>query len=987
VSGSTIGGVIGGIIGFWFGAPQLGFMIGSAIGGELDPEVIKGQRLTDAQAQSSNEGVMRPIIYGIHACAGNVIQFGPLVEHKKKKRTGKGGPVQEIYTYTRTYAIRICEGKAGQVLRRVWRDNKLVYDVTGTGGGLSADSAAFASRLTFYDGGETQLPDPLLEALPSANGGGVGNVNAYRGSCYAVIANDDLTDRQGAIPSYRWEIGSCGCALVPAALSWTDASDGTSYGIEAIAGGAGAWMLGGNGAPSTGTLRRSDDNGATWFGVDYTTDTGLNPSVQISNVIRFSGYWYVTVDNNVAYSANGINGWAALSARPYYMPARSAAEIDGELWVGAYAQPTTTIFKMLSPASTIAYAANYGDPSAIAKLNGYYYIGTTSGYILRGATLAGATVVYHPSSDEVRQFAYGLGIVFVKTNATLYKSTDDGLTWSATGLSAYAIVFLGGKFYLIDANYIKSSTDGTTWTTEDSSFAGHPSEAYLTTTTYGILGVTYEGRTAAAGFVGITANMLALPDQPDHGVDYQGTVSGPPATTYATCTETLSVIVADICARVQVAAAQIDVSALTDSVRGYIIGQQLPASDCIRSLQQGYFFDYPEWDLKLRGIKRGGSVQFAITDSNLVLADDDEDVRRQAIEFPRKLNLIAVDPSANYEPVKETASRRTEDVRAVGEATIQLPISMSRDECAQRADILLKIAWMEAEGTWERHLPEEFTQMTPSDRFTHGGKQYRVQKCVTENDEPFFTAVRDRVSAYASAVAGGTSLTPVSPVSSMKGPTVFAAMNLPSLFTTDNTPGMYVAVMGLLAGWVGCDLQLSTDGGVSFVSVATILTPAEMGRLTAAITASSSPIPVEMFADGELASITTDQMAARANGFAIVSGNVSEIGQFQNETLTGVATYDLTGLVRGALNTTAASHSAGDKFVMLDGAVFLPLDIGLAGQTLIFRPVSLGTAAENNAQHSVVFNPVFTSVTIEPYTDDVGNAYVTNADAPYYEST
>lgn len=973
MSGSTIGGFIGAGVGFFFGpaGAKWGFEIGAIAGGILDPDVIKGQRLTDAQVQTSIDGVMRPIIYGTYACKGNVIQFGPLVEHKHKKRTGKGGPVQESFTYTRTWAIRICEASpTGHPcrLRRAWRLGKLVYDATGTGT-ISADSAAFASRLTFYDGSETQLPDPTLEALSADYGGGVGNVPAYRGSCYAVIANDDLTESAGAIPDMLWEISTCEAESVPETPVWTHGYDGVAQAVYCTNVGNGVWMIGGD----NGLLQRSFDNGTTW------EDISFQP-YPVCNLIFAGSFWYALI-NVVGFefyrSSDNGKSWD-LQGSALGSEFDSIAEIDGTIWVGKN-DADSILFQLLNPVTTINLGT-YGPVTAIAKIGTSYLIGTDSGHILKGGTLAGCIDV-DTDAGRVIQFAgHGSTVIAARAAGSYSYSNDGGATWSAQSGSRSGVGYFNGLFYGVggtDTVYESSSGVSAGWS--DADVYATTVLGRLRTTSTAILACSDYGYTTSAGFAGTSDINLSIPDSPDYGVDPQGTVTGPLGSGWSECQTVLSVIVADICDRVGIDASQIDVSALTDSVRGYMIGQQIPAADCIRSLQQGYFFDFPEWDLKLRGVKRGGASLFAITDDDLVMDDGDQDVRKQAIEFPRKLNLIGADPTANYEPIKETASRRTDDVRAVGEATLQLPIAMSRDECAQRADIMLRVLWMEAEGTWDRKLPEEFSKMTPSDPFTHGGKRWRVQKTALEDDVSAVTASRDRISAYSSSATGAPTLTPVDPVSSLKGPTLFAAMNLPRLFTTDSSPGMYIAVMGLLPGWLGCDLQMSSDGGVTFESLATLTTPTAIGRLTADIGSSGEPIPVEMYASGELVSVTADQLAARANGFAIITGGVSEIGQFQNESPSGTARYDLTDVARGQLGTTAASHDAGDRFVMLDNVVFLPLDASLIGLTLTFRPVSIGTAAANNATYDVLFNPLFTGPAVIDFeATDTGEQIVTN---------
>lgn len=68
--------IVGAIVGAFFGAPQIGYAIGSIIGNAVDPEIIKGPKIGDAGIQTSAEGVSRPVVFGIAAVMGNVIARG-----------------------------------------------------------------------------------------------------------------------------------------------------------------------------------------------------------------------------------------------------------------------------------------------------------------------------------------------------------------------------------------------------------------------------------------------------------------------------------------------------------------------------------------------------------------------------------------------------------------------------------------------------------------------------------------------------------------------------------------------------------------------------------------------------------------------------------------------------------------------------------------------------------------------------------------------
>lgn len=213
-NGSEIGGVIGGAIGAYFGGAdgaRYGYAIGSAIGGYVDPQRNYGPRLTDASSQTSTVGGVIPFGFGIFTTAGNLIWADDLKEHKKSERAGKGGGQKNItYTYTRSYAIGVCEGI---VFRYMWikRNGKLVYahDPAALGvamgwtgaqiSDLAAASNKFMERCRIHYGTKDQMPDATITAVE-----GVGNVSAFRDLSYITVRDDDLTNTSGAVPQYEF---------------------------------------------------------------------------------------------------------------------------------------------------------------------------------------------------------------------------------------------------------------------------------------------------------------------------------------------------------------------------------------------------------------------------------------------------------------------------------------------------------------------------------------------------------------------------------------------------------------------------------------------------------------------------------------------------------------------------------------------------------------------------------------------------------------
>ena len=102
---------------------------------------VPGTKLGDIAQQTAKEGEPRQIIYGIvRPIGGNLVavQEPPRIERSKQKSGGKGGggggSSQTVEIPRRTYAIGICEGPVTGI-RRVWRNNKLVYDGRGTSWG------------------------------------------------------------------------------------------------------------------------------------------------------------------------------------------------------------------------------------------------------------------------------------------------------------------------------------------------------------------------------------------------------------------------------------------------------------------------------------------------------------------------------------------------------------------------------------------------------------------------------------------------------------------------------------------------------------------------------------------------------------------------------------------------------------------------------------------------------------------------------------
>ena len=148
----------------------LGQFVGGLAGRAIDASMLsprEGSRVKSLQIMESREGAGLPRVYGRMRVGGQVIWASRFKEKRNQQSAGKGGPKYVNYTYSVSFAVALCEGPIARI-DRVWANGELL------------DLSAYNWR--FYSGSETQMPDPLIEAIE-----GAGNAPAYRGTAYIVF--------------------------------------------------------------------------------------------------------------------------------------------------------------------------------------------------------------------------------------------------------------------------------------------------------------------------------------------------------------------------------------------------------------------------------------------------------------------------------------------------------------------------------------------------------------------------------------------------------------------------------------------------------------------------------------------------------------------------------------------------------------------------------------------------------------------------------
>ncbi|MEO0466389.1 MAG: glycoside hydrolase/phage tail family protein [Pseudomonadota bacterium] len=178
------------VLGRRFSGAALGRQLGSLAGRAIDEAVFgqprEGPRLTELHVMESREGVGIPNVYGRMRVAGQLIWAGDFQERRKSERQGKGGPEVRTYSYTVSFAVAVGEGP-GANIERVWAN------------GEELSLGSYTHRI--YAGGETQTPDPVIEAQE-----GFGNAPGYKGLCYIVFEDFPLDDFGNRIPQLSFEV-------------------------------------------------------------------------------------------------------------------------------------------------------------------------------------------------------------------------------------------------------------------------------------------------------------------------------------------------------------------------------------------------------------------------------------------------------------------------------------------------------------------------------------------------------------------------------------------------------------------------------------------------------------------------------------------------------------------------------------------------------------------------------------------------------------
>lgn len=943
--------IVGAVVGSFFGAPQIGFAIGSLIGNIVDPQVVQGPKIGDAGIQTSAEGVPCPIVFGTAPVVGNVIARGNRQIKKQRESQGKGGPVLESERVFWTFAIRLAEPIAG--VTRIWMEEKLVYDVR-PGSTLTAESSEFADKFRLYLGDEDQLPDPDLEVIY-----GMGNTPAYRGRAYVVFPNFDLTDWRERIPTFRFEVISNIASDLPIPLFAS--GTGSDRIVSAVSAGApfsteinsglvtpdeatNIFSAGGRlyHFSRNGNGRMSDDNGDTWRDM-----VGLPTTVGyrfIMAVLYLGGRtflfpeddnltdWYYTDDGvnvlpNPVYPVNALSQpkWCAVSHEGLGLVGQGTGYIGitedyGDTWRQYQAIPGrghAVHFLVHTPTAFMA-ASRVNDTTLMRSLE--------------GDEDSWVEVDWPGRSTSVQIWslaAEGSRVILTTNLGEVWYSDNNGVSWTQGGdlpgpvEGAHNAMTHSGGYFLggIPSQFqIAGSNDGgETW------------------------GLVYNEPTT-----GIRPRSIV-----ENSVIASGLAGAPVP---------LSYIVSSLHERAGHTASDYDVSELDDLVTGIVLAGEYTCADAIRSLMPPYFFDSSEHDrgvgYRVNYIKRGAPVVTTVTGDSLLDAPE-KTTRQDPLEWPRALHFHYQSPIIGYAPAKSTVMRSSPDIKVVGERAVQVPVCFSDvDEPMRIAHKLLKIAYVEVSGEEEFALGDNWLDLVPTDciglSLRGEVRRLRITQEMIDSGAQSYRMIPDRQSAVTSSLTGIPLPPPTPPPPSIVGQTIDELMDLPALNDNNDTLNYYRAMSGQTEAWAGAQGQIRTINATDFTDDIRFTQNTIMGVLVDPISAASEHYPdttnvvrVQLYTDDEIESLTDAQFLSEGGSFALKNDDGTwEILQYRDVDDEGSRTFALSHLARGRLNTGGSAHSVGARFVLLEGVRRVDTVTANLDTTLDHRAVSIGTAPD-----------------------------------------
>lgn len=485
-----------------------------------------------------------------------------------------------------------------------------------------------------------------------------------------------------------------------------------------------------------------------------------------------------------------------------------------------------------------------------------------------------------------------------------------------------------------------------------------------------------------------TGGGMIIPDAPGYYYDpITGEQLGPANGVAQLCGTTLANVLRWLGTRGALEPEEIDASEQEDvPVRGITFQTTNTCKAELEPLRLAHFIDPADFDGALRFRTRGAEdVDMVIDPDALVFTEDEEEDSRlvgQDVEFPKRHHLEYLSLDLRY--IRSTATspdRISIDRSVVGESRASINEVFTKAEATYITAIQHKQQWMSREGGRKFGTGLEYIQLVGASLISLDGKRGRIEQYSIDLNQIWFEKVPyDRASAMRARVVVAEAIGPRPPASQVRGPSISAVLNAPVIVDANDKAGVTWACCGPMRGWRGAQLQMRRPGG-TWENGPIIDSPAVMGELTTTLPAASryvqdntNVLRVTLYrADAAMDSTDFSGLMAERNVWAIQypDGTV-ELGQAQNSIEIADRQWELTGLMRGGLDTVPGEHLAGAKFILLTDALrFVAIRPDDVGKTLEFRAVSTGTDPDLAEIQSITFTTIESLREWQPYNIEV----------------
>ncbi|MCP1647004.1 phage tail protein [Pseudomonas nitroreducens] len=879
-------------------------------------------KLSDRRWQGSEYGGTIPRGYGTFPATGSQIVWlenNRLKEVVKKKKSGGkgggGGTTIKTYTYFATFALKLCQGEVAGV-RRIWCGDKLIYNAGSDDLETIIASNQAAKGWKLYRGTDDQLPDPRYEADV-----GVGNAPAFRGYTYIAFYDFALANYSNTLQAAQFKVELVSIAELDRRVIRQATLP----------------------VPVPGLLPKvsyiSADRVDFWspgWGGDYPPNSYADRYTFRLNSQGFEARQLISDIQSLDVPPSGTNDQQIFykdirDIFPSLANGDSFGPNDPIYPSGQYQQVGEWAAVIIRTPSSRFYFGKKGS-SPVEVVSDSYAVAVGAGNVY--SINASGITEYNSSGAAVASKAFSFNI---QENARA--AISDGYLWLYTGTTLNRVYRISLDLTTVELVISLPSAPSAT-------------EIAVYFSSSMVIRAWYLSSDQTARVQWYSLNIVAVQTVP------------------------LSEIVVRECElSALITAADLDVSALTQRVRGARIPGGTIRSG-IESMQGAYPFDLRPHGYQLQAVPRGQSSVRTIPWEDLAAVNNDDMddslpySREMDTQLPRKVTISALSAEREYGASTQSYERLSTSAVNVEERDVQLVLN--DDEIAQMAEKLLFLRWLERDD-FSFSLPPTYLALEPADVVTMQAKfgtfELRLTEITYEADGRLTCKAKPNSSPLYTSRAVGTGPTPPSGTIGSSGETLWVPMDIPVVDETlQNAPGISSAAAGYTNGWPGAVVVRSADNGQTYTDLQAYIEKGTIGYASNALSANSgflidylSKLQVSLIA-GSLESITRAQMMVGQNYAAYGMDGRWEIVRFQTATLQADGSYIVTGLVRGDKGTEWATglHQIGDYFILLDDPdnAFIGMAQATIGTQLLYKAVTSGSDIDSALSQNFTYRGV-----------------------------